>query len=97
MRMMLKFTLPVEKGNEAFKDGSLGKTLEAITSKLKPEAAYFGPSHGKRSGMVFFDMIETSQIVEIAEPLFANLHAEVELVPVMSGDDLKKGFANATK
>ena len=70
MRMMLKFTLPVEKGNEAFKDGSLGKTLEAITSKLKPEAAYFGPSHGKRSGMVFFDMIETSQIVEIAEPLF---------------------------
>ena len=42
-------------------------------------------------------MVETSQIVEIAEPLFANLHAEVELVPVMSGDDLKKGFANATK
>ena len=34
MRMMLKLTLPVEKGNEAFKDGSLGKTLEAIMSKL---------------------------------------------------------------
>jgi hypothetical protein len=37
MRMMLKFTLPVEKGNQAFKDGSLGKTLESVFNKVKPE------------------------------------------------------------
>ena len=41
MRVMLKFTLPVEKGNEAFKDGGLAKTLESIMTNLKPEAAYF--------------------------------------------------------
>ncbi len=95
MRMMLKFTLPVEKGNQAIKDGSLGKTLESLTNKLKPEAAYFGPSNGKRSGMMFFDLAEPSQIVEIAEPLFSNLNAEVEIVPVMNGDDLRKGLAKA--
>lgn len=95
MRMMLKFMLPVEKGNEAFKDGSLGKTLEAMMSKLKPEAAYFGPLDGKRSGMIFFDLAEPSQIVEIVEPLFSNLNASVEIVPVMTGDDLRKGFSNA--
>jgi hypothetical protein len=95
MRMMLKFTLPVEKGNQAVKDGSLGKTLESLTNKLKPEAAYFGPSNGKRSGMMFFDLAEPSQIVEIAEPLFSNLNAEVEIVPVMNGEDLRKGLAKA--
>jgi hypothetical protein len=96
MRMMLKFTLPVEKGNQAFKDGSLGRTLELIMNKLKPEAAYFGPSDGKRSGMLFFDLAEPSQMVEIVEPLFSSLNAAVELVPVMNGDDLRNGIAKAT-
>ena len=96
MRMMLRFTLPVEKGTQAFKDGSLGKTLESIMKKLKPEAAYFAPLDGKRSGMIFFDLAEPSQIVEVVEPLFSNLNAAVELIPVMNGDDLRKGIAKAT-
>ena len=94
--MMLKFTIPIEKGNQAFKDGSLGRTLESIMNKLKPEAAYFGPSDGKRGGMMFFDLAEPSQIIEVAEPLFSNLNAAIELVPVMNGDDLRKGIAKVT-
>jgi len=97
MRMMLKFTLPVEKGNQAVKDGSLGKTLESIIKKLKPEAAYFAPLDGKRSGMIFFDLAEPSQIVEVVEPLFLNLNAATEIVPVMNGDDLRKGLAKAAR
>jgi hypothetical protein len=97
MRMMLRFTLPVDKGNQAFKDGSLGKTLESIMKKLKPEAAYFAPMDGKRAGMMFFNLADASQIVEIVEPLFSNLNAAVEIVPVMNGDDLRKGIAKATK
>jgi hypothetical protein len=92
MRMMLRFTIPIEKGNQAFKDGSLAKAVESIMDKLKPEAAYFGPSDGKRSGMIFFDLAASSQIIEVVEPLFSNLNAAVELVPVMTGDDLRKGF-----
>jgi hypothetical protein len=97
MRMMLRFTLPVEKGNQAFKDGSLGKTLESIMKTLKPEAAYFGPLDGKRSGMIFFDLAEASHIVDIVEPLFSKLNAAVEVVPVMNGDDLRKGIARAAE
>jgi len=97
MRMMLKFTLPVEKGNNAFKDGTLAKTVETIMNKLKPEAAYFAPLDGKRAGMIFFDLAEPSQIAEVVEPLFLNLNAATELVPVMNGDDLRKGLAKAAQ
>jgi hypothetical protein len=54
MRMMLKFTLPIERGNQAVSDGSLGSTMETILGQLKPEAAYFAPLDGKRAGMIFF-------------------------------------------
>jgi len=96
MRVMLRFSLPVDKGNQAFKDGSLGQTLESLVKKLKPEAAYFGTLvDGKRGGMLFFDLAETSQIVEIAEPLFVTLNAAVEFVPVMNADDLRKGLTKS--
>jgi len=95
MRVMLKFTLPVEKGNQAFKDGSLGKAMESIMGKLKPEAAYFGVMDGKRGGMLFFNLAEPSQVVEAVEPFFLNLNAAIELIPVMNGDDLGKGLAKA--
>ena len=97
MRMMLRFALPVEKGNQAFKDGSLAKTMESMMTQLKPEAAYFATFGGKRGGLLFFDLSEPSQIVEIAEPFFLHLNAEVEVLPVMNGEDLRKGLANASR
>jgi hypothetical protein len=93
MRMMLKFALPVDKGNAVINDGSLGGVMESVMSKLKPEAAYFMPLNGQRCGMIFFDIAEPSQIVESIEPLFLKLNASIDLVPVMNGDDLRKGLA----
>jgi hypothetical protein len=95
MRMMLKFTCPVETSNAAIQSGSLARTLESILSKLKPEAAYFGPLDGKRGGMIFFDMADPSQIVETVEPFFLSLNATTELIPVMNAEDLRKGLAKA--
>ncbi len=92
MRMMLRWTVPVERGNEAIKDGSLARTLESLMEELKPEAAYFWPEAGERGGMMVFDMTDPSQIPEIAEPLFLNVDAAVEFAPVMNADDLKKAL-----
>jgi hypothetical protein len=96
MRTLLKVTVPVEKGNETFKDGSLGRTIEATMKRLKPEAAYFGAiTGGQRTGWIVFDLGDPSEIPEIAEPLFLNLDAAVEFVPVMNPEDLQKGLAKA--
>jgi hypothetical protein len=96
MRTMMTVTVPVEKGNEAIKNGTLGPTIEATLKKLKPEAAYFGPiTAGQRTAWVVFDMSDPSQIPEIAEPLFLGFDAAVEFVPVMNAEDLQKGLAKA--
>jgi len=60
MRMMLKFTLPIDKGNAIINDGSIGAVVESILSSLKPEAAYFAPLDGKRGGLIFFNMTDPS-------------------------------------
>ena len=92
MRIMLKWTVPVEKGNQAILDGSLMKTLEEMMDELKPEAAYFATGEGERGGLFVFDMSDPSQIPLIAEPLFLKLNAAVEFVPVMNSDDLRKAL-----
>ena len=92
MRMMLKILIPTEAGNHTIKDGSLGTILETTMSKLKPEAAYFVAQDGLRSAMMFFDMKDAADIPGIVEPLFLGLNAEIELLPVMNADDLKKGL-----
>ncbi len=94
MRMMLRWTVPVEKGNETIRDGSLAATMQSLLEELKPEAAYFWPENGERAGMIVFDMADTTQIPQIAEPLFMNLDAAVEFLPVMNADDLRRALEN---
>ena len=62
MRMMLRWTVPAEKGNQAVMDGSIGQTFESLIQQLEPEAAYFLAEDGKRAGMLFFDMTDPAQI-----------------------------------
>lgn len=95
MRMMLRWTTPVERGNEAVDDGTMGKTIEGLMDRLKPEAAYFFTEAGERAGMMVFDLADPSQIPTIAEPLFHKLDAAVEFVPVLTPEDLKKGLQGA--
>lgn len=94
MRMMLRWSVPVEKGNAMIKDGSMGTVIETLTKKLRPEAAYYMGYQGKRSGLMFFDMKESADIARIAEVVFMDADAEVEFVPVMNGDDLKKALSS---
>jgi hypothetical protein len=91
MRMLLRVSIPVEAGNAAAKDGTLGPTIERILADLKPEAAYFfADDSGQRSGSIVFDMNDTSQIPAVAEPWFIAFDAKVSLRPIMNLQDLAK-------
>lgn len=90
MRFLLKVNIPVESGNAAAKAGKLGKTIESILADQKPEAAYFTDNHGQRTGFIFLEMKDASQIPAIAEPWFLALNAGIELHPVMVPEDLAK-------
>jgi len=94
MRMMIKFSFPVEPGNDLVSSGKVGQVFKSIMDDLKPEAAYFFPEDGQRSGLLVVNRSDSSDIAKILEPFWFGLHANVTLTPVMNGEDLQKGLSD---
>ena len=88
MRMLLKVTLDTTTANNTVRNGTLGSTIKSILDDLKPEAAYFAEDGGERTGYIFFDLKEPSQIPAVAEPWFLAFNAKVNLRPAMNPGDL---------
>lgn len=92
MRTMLKVSMPVEKANQAIKDGSLPQIMTGFMDAHKPEASYFYAENGRRTAIFVFDLKDPSQIPSVTERFFMSLNAEVTFYPVMNAADLKKGL-----
>ncbi|MBT2410152.1 hypothetical protein J7I94_06210 [Streptomyces sp. ISL-12] len=93
MRVILKATLDTEKANEAIRSGKMPELMKDALDHLRPEAAYFGPLGGRRTALLVFDMADSSDLPATGEPFFTQFNAEVEVCPVMNGEDLQKGLA----
>lgn len=92
MRMMMKIQMDTEAGSKAIADGSAPQVLQEMMSRLKPEAAYFGPDDGVRTASIVFDMQNPAELPSISEPLFRTFHANIRIFPVMNQEDLQKGL-----
>jgi hypothetical protein len=97
MRMLLKVSIPVEAGNATVRGGHLGSTIKRILDDLKPEAAYFAEDNGERTGYIFFEMKQPSDLTAIAEPWFLAFNARVTVRPAMTLKDLADGASGMEK
>jgi hypothetical protein len=95
MRMLMTVKIPTDAGNAAIKDGSLPQIVGKALETLKAEAAYFTASDGMRTGLIFFDMADSTDIPTAAEPFFQGLNAKITLEPVMNGDEMRTGIGKA--
>ncbi|WP_370070048.1 hypothetical protein [Streptacidiphilus sp. MAP5-3] len=96
MRVLLTAEMDTEKANKAIKDNRLPDIMKRAIGSLQPEATYFGAKDGRRTAFIVFDLKEPSDIPSVAEPLFAELDAKVELIPVMNFDDVQAGLSKAS-
>ena len=90
MRFLVKATIPVEAGNALVQDPQFGSRLERLLGDLKPETAYFAIAGGQRTMYFIVNVAEASQTPAIAEPLWLDFQADVELIPVMTKADMAK-------
>jgi hypothetical protein len=96
MRTLLRVTIGNEAGNSAIQTGTLAKVMGEVFERIRPEATYFTTSSaGQRQALIVFDLKDPSDIPALCEPLFQKIGASIELEPVMTLDDLRKGLAAA--
>jgi len=92
MRWMVKFVIPVDEGNELVKSGKIGQNFHSLMDDFKPEAAYFFPEKGQRSGFMIIKVTDSSDLAKVVESFWFGLQADVSVTPVMNGEDLAKGL-----
>jgi hypothetical protein len=95
VRMLMKVQIPTAAGNAAIKDGSLPQIVGKAIDALNAEAAYFTSEDGMRTGLIFFDMADSSGIPPAAEPFFMGLDAKISFAPVMNADEMRAGVGKA--
>jgi hypothetical protein len=94
MRFLIRTRIPTEPGNKMVQDPDFLRKLEDYINKVKPEASYFMPIEGQRSAAFIVNANSNDQLPAMVEPLFQWMGANVDVIPVMNFDDLKKGLQN---
>lgn len=71
----------------------MNRPIEDLLGRIKPECVYFFVENGKRTMRAVFDLKQTQDMMPAFEPAIIAMDAEVELIPVMTLEELRAGFA----
>jgi hypothetical protein len=93
MRFLILAKIPTE--TKWYRTQTFWQKIEKYINKAKAEATYFFEAEGNRVASFIVDIESADQIPVFTEPLFSGMGAHVELHPIMSLDDLKKGIPQA--
>lgn len=93
MRIMLHVAMDTAITNDKVKSGAIAATLEGVLEKLKPEAAYFHPSEGRRGMTLVIDAPDGASLAGLVEPFWLETGASVSAEPVMNAEELRAGLA----
>jgi hypothetical protein len=88
MQMLMHVRFPIDPFNAAVRDGSAGQKLQRLMEAVKPEAAYFNASNGRRGAILVVTVNDPTDIPRLAEPFFLTFDAEVSFEPFMTAEDL---------
>lgn len=89
--MLMKVRMPVAEANEAITSGRFGRVMERLFEMIQPESSYFVAEAGARCAHIAFDLKQLEDIPVICEPLFRELHAEIDTTPAMNLEDVQRG------
>lgn len=92
---MLRVHLNTESGNKSIRDNKLGPTLDRVFAHIRPEQTWFLIESGRRTVYAIFDLKQPSDIPVIAEGMFMELSAQIELFPIMNAEELQAGIKQA--
>lgn len=91
--VMARVSMPVEAGNRAISNGTIGNLMQGAAERWKPDAMLLTTFDGRRPSCVTFDLPAASDMPPFAEPFFSGLDADLELAPMMNSGDLPKGLS----
>ena len=97
MRFMVQFSIPTQQGNEAVRSGKIEKVIKKLGEEFKPEAMYFYPADGLRSGCLVIQSDNPAICAAVGERMWFGLQAQIKVTPVMSAEDLGKGLSEMGK
>jgi hypothetical protein len=85
------------RSGRSIKDGSVGVMLERVIGQIKPETVYFTAIDGTRTGLIFLRSEEASQTQAMCEPFCHGVNAAIDLMPVMTPENVQAGLREAAK